>query len=206
VKALLKLPAVTAILIALTACGSSTKPGSVPDSTPSPSPTIIPNKVGQPFVYTYVYSDGSPSVDYEVTVTQIQCGITLIKLGLSNPAYTSGNWTSDKVPPERIDAAPKSGDQFCKVTATEKIVGKVPGADGGVDLDNLVMDIGEFQAGRDDEDISRNLNTDSPRMTPNPGATLTVIKVYTVPAAAKPVGVLFPIASVVRQTPHLVQL
>ncbi|MEV6599310.1 hypothetical protein AB0M36_21015 [Actinoplanes sp. NPDC051346] len=78
----------------------------------SSAPAMSAQELGKPFAYQETFSDGTAPVDWQVTVTGVRCGLAVLKNAADNPEYTSGDWSSDDVPPERIDAKPAAGKVF----------------------------------------------------------------------------------------------
>ena len=174
---------------------------------PSAESALTMQRLGVPFEYQEAFSDGSAPVDWQVTVATVRCGIRLFKQAADNPAYTSGDWSSDSVPPERIDAKPSAGMEFCRMDAAMKNVGRTP-ASGTESFGNLVTEAGEFAAAADDERIAENLMADeeTPQSPFNPGATAKVVVVWSVPEGSKPIAVLFPAATAFDQPSHRINV
>jgi hypothetical protein len=193
----LRLFAAAAVVLMLPAgCGTNQRTArQTPTAGPtgSPSPRFKSEKLGQPFTYQQTFSNTPDVVDWEVTVTKVQCGIAVLQDAADNPAYTSGKWSSDNVPPERIDAKAPDGQTFCRMDATLKNVGKTPSS-GAEDFDNLETNKGSFAASQDDDRIANNLLKleKAPESPFNPGTTARVIRIWTVPQDARPVAVMFP--------------
>jgi hypothetical protein len=160
----------------------------------SSAPALSEQQLGKPFRYQETFSDGTAPVDWEVTVTGVRCGLTVLKNAADNPAYTSGDWSSDDVPPEQIDAEPAPGKAFCRMDATMTNVGRTP-AGGTENFGDLETDRGRFAAGYE-EDMTLSANLLEMEKAPggpfNPGDAARVIKVWSVPTGAEPVAVLFP--------------
>jgi hypothetical protein len=198
-------------LLAMVGCSSAEPPTDAADQDPGEigaAPTMAAQHVGKPFPYQELFTDGTPPVDWEVTVTKVQCGLKVFQNAADNPAYTSGDWSVDDVPPEQIDATPAPGKTFCRMDATMKNAGRTP-ASGPESFGNLETDQGQFEAGYDeDASISANLleMAKAPTGPFNPGDTARVVKVWSVPADAKPVAVLFPGESVLGPSSHRITL
>ncbi|MFI5491907.1 hypothetical protein [Actinoplanes sp. NPDC051859] len=195
---MLKKLMIGAVLLAATGC-SSTSEAPPPSATDAAEAGLgvqarSVQQVGRPFAYQETFSDGTSPVDWEVTVTGISCGLTVLKNAADNPEYTSGTWSSDNVPPERIDARPPAGKEFCRMDATMKNTGRTP-ATSTESFGNLDTDRGEFAASYE-EDMSLSANLLAMDKAPNgpfnPGDTARVVKVWTVPVGAVPAAVLFP--------------
>jgi hypothetical protein len=160
----------------------------------SSGPAMSAQELGKPFRYQETFSDGTAPVDWEVTVTRVRCGLTVLKNAADNPDYTSGDWSSDNVPPEQIDAKPAPGKAFCRMDAAMKNVGRTP-ASGTENFGDLETDKGRFAAGYE-EDMTLAANILEMEKAPsgpfNPGDAARVVKVWSVPTDAKPMAVLFP--------------
>ncbi|MEV4619934.1 hypothetical protein AB0J74_14655 [Asanoa sp. NPDC049573] len=211
-----KISAVTlAVLSLVVGCSSGGRPpqGEAAASgdigiTESVAPSLIPHQIGQSFPYRETFSDDTSPVDWQVEVTKVQCGIRVLKNAADNPAYTSGNWSSDNVPPERIDAKAPSGQAFCRMDATLKNVGNTP-ASGTEDFGNIDTDKGQFASSYDEDAyIASNLleDEDAPGSPFNPGSTARVIKIWTAPADAKPLAVLFPADTAFDKSSHRIMV
>ncbi|XVV15985.1 hypothetical protein ACQP2X_17015 [Actinoplanes sp. CA-131856] len=168
---------------------------------------LAPQRVGVAFRYQERFSDDTPAVDWAVTVAGVTCGITIFPDAADNPDYVSGDWSSDDVPPERIDARPASGWEFCRMDATLKNVGRTP-ATGTEEFGHLVTDRGEYAFSGLDETIAANLQRaeDFPVGPYNPGMTARVIRVWTVPTGTKAEAVLFPQDSLWDEPAHRISL
>ncbi|SNY61304.1 hypothetical protein SAMN05421748_122134 [Paractinoplanes atraurantiacus] len=166
-----------------------------------------PQRVGVAFRYREEFSDDTPAVDWAVTVTGMKCGIAVFPDAADNPAYTSGDWSSDDVPPEHIDARPPSGWEFCRMDATMENVGRTP-ASGTEEFGHLVTDRGEYAFSELDETIAANLQRaeDFPSGPYNPGMTARLIKIWTVPGGTKAEAVLFPQDSLFDHPAHRINL
>jgi hypothetical protein len=196
---------VAAVALLLGACSNSEP------SSPSPAPEPIGEEeygfskppleqaaVGTPFDHQETFSDDTAPVDWRVTVNKVQCGLTVLKKAASNP-----DWQGDDAIPRFIDAKPAAGQEFCRMDATLKNVGKTPGS-GAQGFGNIVTDQGEFQASSDDEEYARNLTEveELPTSPFNPGSTAKVIVIWQVGAGAKPTAVLFPDTTVYSGPTH----
>lgn len=169
-------------------CGSRGEPG------------LAKGKVGQPFEYTQTYSDGSAPVNWKITVTSLKCGITEIPKGARNP-----KWQGESDVPQLITASPPPGKEFCRVDASMENVGRTPG--NSMDFADIEIDKGQFASSQDDEQISDNLQQAlSTGSETNPGDTVQVARVYTVPAGSQPVAVLFPFATVFSGPTHRIEI
>ncbi|MEU4558507.1 hypothetical protein AB0F72_08955 [Actinoplanes sp. NPDC023936] len=190
--------------VLLTGCSSNS---STPPAEPDPDgeaeigisePSLVQAKVGTPFDYQQTFSNTSDVVDWQVTVTKVECGLKVLKKAASNP-----DWLGDDDVPRFVDAKPADGQEFCRADATQKNVGKTPGT-GAEDFGNLVTDQGEFQASSDDEEYASNLAEveELPTSPFNPGSTAKVIAIWQVTAGAKPTAVLFPGTTVYSGPSH----
>jgi hypothetical protein len=172
------------------------------------APALTDHKLGEAFTYQERFSDGTAPVDWQVTVTKLQCGLIVLKNAADNPAYTSGDWSSDNVPPENIDATPAPGKAFCRMDATLKNVGKTP-ASGAESFGDLETDKGRFAANYD-EDVSISSNlleiAKAPTGPFNPGDTAPVIKIWAAPVDAKPQAVMFPGDTVYDKSSHRISV
>jgi hypothetical protein len=174
----------------------------------SSAPALIAQKTGTPFPYQQTFSDDSKPVDWEVTVDKIECGIPVLKKAAENPAYNSGEWDSENVPPQTIDAKAPKGQAFCRMDASLKNVGRAP-AGSAEGFGNLETDQGEF-ASRPEDDMYTTSNLLELEKAPtgpfNPGATAKVIKIWTVPADAKPQAILFPDTNVYSEAEYRIAI
>lgn len=202
-----RLPYVTAIAALLLAGCTTAEPTEPLQGEPAPGeegelgysePPLIQAAVGTPFEHQETFSDNSAPVDWQVTVTNVECGLTVLKKAASNPEWQGG----DEVP-RFIDAKPEDGQEFCRMDASLKNVGKTPGT-SAQGFGNLVTDQGEFQASSDDEEYASNLTEVEELKTGpfNPGSTAKVIMTWQVTAGAKPAAVLFPDTTVYSGPTH----
>lgn len=170
-------------------------------------PTLAPQRLGTPFRYRETFSDDTAPVDWQVTVTAARCGATVLPMAADNPAYVSGDWPLDKVPPTHIDARPPAGWVFCRLDATLENVGRSP-ASGVEEFGNLVTSRGEYTFTEADKSIAENLQEAEklPGGPFNPGTTARVIKIWTVPAGTTAEAVLFPQESLWDQPAHRIAL
>ena len=161
---------------------------------------LVQATVGAPFNHQETFSDDSAPVDWQVTVNKVQCGLTVLKKAASNP-----EWQGNDAIPRSIDAKPNAGQEFCRMDATLKNIGKIP-ATSAQGFGNIVTDQGEFQASSDDEEYATNLTEveELPTSTFNRGSTAKVIMIWQVNAGAMPTGVLFPDTTVYSGPTHLV--
>lgn len=161
-------------------------------------PPLTQAAVGTPFDHQETFSDGTAPVEWQVTVNKVQCGLTVLKKAARNP-----EWQGDDAIPEFLDAKPQAGQEFCRMDATLKNVGKTPGT-GAQGFGNIVTDQGEFKASSDDEDYAYNLAAIEKLPTGpfNPGSTAKVIMIWQVLAGAKPAAVLFPDTTVYSGPTH----
>ncbi|XVU28846.1 hypothetical protein ACQPZJ_17840 [Actinoplanes sp. CA-054009] len=168
---------------------------------------LAAQRVGVAFRYRELFSDETPAVDWAVTVTGVKCGITIFPDAADNPDYTSGDWSSDDVPPEHVDARPASGWEYCRMDATMKNVGRTP-ASGTEEFGHLVTDRGEYAFSGLDETIAANLQRaeDFPVGPYNPGMTARLIRVWTVPTGTRAEAVLFPQDSLFDHPAHRISL
>lgn len=168
-----------------------------------PEPTLTSHKVGEAFAYTETFSDSTKPVDWSVTVTKIVCGLPVLKNAADNP-----KWQGDDAIPRHIDAKPPAGKVFCRLDATLKNVGRTS-ASGPESFGDLVTDLGEFAATYDEETSLPNnlLEAENAPTSPfNPGDTARSVKVWSVPAAAKAVAVLFPDNTVYDKASHRIEV
>jgi hypothetical protein len=169
-------------------CGSGSESG------------LAKGKVGQSFEYTQTYSDGSAPVNWKITVTSLKCGITEIPKGASNP-----KWQGESDVPQLITATPPPGKEFCRVDASMTNVGRTPG--NSMDFADIEIDKGQFASSQEDEQYSDNLKDAlSTGSKTNPGDTIEVARVYTVPAGSRPVAVLFPWATAFSGPTHRIEV
>jgi hypothetical protein len=169
-------------------CGSRDEPG------------LVKGSVGQAFDYTQTYSDGTAPVNWRIAVTSLKCGIAEIPEGASNP-----KWQGESDVPQHITATPPPGKEFCRVDASMTNIGRTPG--DSMDFADIEIDKGQFASSQEDEQISDNLQQAlSTGSKTNPGDTIKVSRVYTVPAGSRPVAVLFPFATVFSGPTHRIEI
>ena len=168
--------------------GQTPSDGVCADTVP-PEPQKV--KIGEPFMFQEVATDPT-SLVWSVKVTAIKCGLTVIRGGIHNYA-----WDGDPAHPDSLDAHPAAGQQFCQATALLVNRSQVPSANPPT-FGNVVTDKGSFAATSDTTEIASRVMDQLGRPTVNdlqpvnPGATTTLIGVWSLPANAKPSAVTFP--------------
>ena len=197
------------LLAALTACSSS---GGAKDPNDVSPPTVVcgegqapidgacgntppeapkPKSVRVGEVFEYREPTVTPQV-WRVKVISAKCGLTAIPNGLDNPAWQG----SDDVP-ERITARPAAGKVFCRADALLVNGSKTP-VDVAPDFGNVVTDKGEFAPTDAENNIANNAMAAIPQATVNdgqpvnPGATTTLIGVWSIPVGATAESISFP--------------
>lgn len=153
-----------------------------------------PIPLGEPFEYQKVMSDDTPTSDWSVTLTEVECGLATIPEAEYNP-----DWDGSDDIPEYIDAKPDEGNDFCILHWDWENVGEVPGQ---VDYPGDMM-LGDEQHARSDEDVERSgyaTDThlgDEYSLDVNPGGTSKTLAIYQVPAGVTMDAVWFPAESMV---------
>lgn len=142
-------------------------------------------ELGVPFDWEQTFSEGSPSVQWRVTVDKVGAE-TILKDAADNPA-----WRGGEDQPMRIVARPAAGKKFYVLSATFENIGRTP-ATAPPDFDDVITDKGRFLQTNDDDSTGRNLTEDADTYPINPGDSTKYFKVWSVPAGATATAVLFP--------------
>jgi hypothetical protein len=164
----------------------------------SAAPTAALN---QPFEFRKTYSDSDKVDTWQVTLTQVKCGLTSITNGADNPEWRGG----DEVP-EYLPAKPEIGDEFCVTYWSWTNVGKGPASTG--DAGDLL--IGDERFAMDDESLSSNTGKDqlgkdwANTVDINPRKSTRTLNVYAVPVGSTARAVLFPNKTVYTDSTMLI--
>lgn len=142
-------------------------------------------QLGVPFDWEQTFSEGSPSVQWRVTVDKVGTE-TILKDAADNPA-----WRGGEDQPMRIAARAAAGKKFYVLSATFENIGRTP-ATAPPDFDDVITDKGRFRQTNDDDSTGRNLTEDAGTYPINPGDSTKYSKVWSVPAGATATAVLFP--------------
>jgi len=125
---------------------------------------------------------------WSVTLTDFECGLKSIPKAAENPAYYSGD---DYDAPEYIDATAPTSQMFC--IATSDWVNSGTGPDtlaAYTTMSELVLPDGvEMGASQEDEVATNALGDDEFNQQINPGGSMTVRNVYTMPEGTQVAGV-----------------
>jgi hypothetical protein len=153
------------------------------------------------------YQSGAPSES--MMVKGVRCGIAELAGAADNPKWDGGDTY-----PRTIDVQAGPGMEFCRVDATSSITGKSPVV-GWSDFANLVTADGtEYAEDVVAEEATSTLNYEGPSQcsptlcdTRNPGTpALDVVKIYQVPTGTKPVGVQWPMETLLSGPEVLFEL
>lgn len=166
--------------------------------SPEPSvPALATVKLGVPFTAEITYTDGTPPRTWQITVTELTCGISRIPGAADNPAYDGSN-------AKTVDAVPPAGQTFCRLHATMTNTSRTSGDPHP--FGDIVLPAGEFTASALDGQISDNLNPEVRWVAINPGGTVQWSQVWTVPAGSKALAVLYPEPTFFSSPTHRIEV
>jgi len=159
--------------------------------------------LGKPFEFHKTYSDSDEVELWEVTLTEVKCGVKSIPKGASNPKWDGGDEY-----PEYITAKAGDGDEFCLLYWDWKNVGKTPAST--TDAGDILIGDERFAKSDEDSDIASNVTRNQlgdaydNQVDVNPRKSTKSVDVYTVPAGGVPRAVLFPMATVYGDSTMLI--
>ncbi len=128
-----------------------------------------------------------------MTLMKVRCGLKTLPAAADNPKWDG----SDEIP-QYVTAKADDGSAFCRIEGRYKVSGKKPKV-GWDDFGTLVTEDGTEYA---EDDVSsqatNNLNRARTGCAPylcstlNPGKQIPILKIYQIPAGAKPTYINWP--------------
>jgi hypothetical protein len=145
---------------------------------------------------------------FDMKVTSWKCVAKLRNLA-TNPAYASGDWSAESVPPERIDAVAGPGMQLCIVFVQQKNTENVPEQVINLGESVRIKQNGELKDWKQtaaDSDLKSNEETDiglSSDWNVNPGQAKETVQVVSIPKGASLDGLYAPMDTLMATATHL---